>query len=453
VKGKEIVKKLETQGPLQKGKAPEVEEFEMTDSRLLWIDSIREEDLVSNNKISIALSMETTTSISQVKYSELNLVIDNIFCENEESKVLIVVPSNKLKERYEKQIQDIKNGKYQERIVFVTPKENLQGLLNCHAFIHESIISTIIDSKNKNFSRQIEELFKLKQKEVFIWLDPTQAKIMRDKNPKQILFGSASTGKTILIQLKVLDLLKNDKTSNVLIILPNQRLKMKYEKFFKNADVKKDRLNMSTPSDINWEVFFGNGHFPHVFIDEFSAINSRNDFSKKLMHHLESLPDNNIIWISVDFKQSLKNFQDDLTGQLEAIGMIKASKTHLLMVHRCTINVYNQYKDQCHLLAEVGHQLSGPECPTIELDGDNNVEENVKLWANSIEKQIQAEKSDGWNSQDICVILSNTNPPGVNFINILRAAFTCADPKSAKKTDNLTGLFCAFWICASNSCL
>ncbi len=29
----------------------------------------------------------------------------------------------------------------------------------------------------------------------------------------------------------------------------------------------------------------------------------------------------------------------------------------------------------------------------------------------------------------------------VNFINILRAAYMCADPESAKKTDNLTVFF------------
>jgi len=31
--------------------------------------------------------------------------------------------------------------------------------------------------------------------------------------------------------------------------------------------------------------------------------------------------------------------------------------------------------------------------------------------------------------------------PGVNFINILRVAFACADPESSKKTENLTVFF------------
>jgi len=40
----------------------------------------------------------------------------------------------------------------------------------------------------------------------------------------------------------------------------------------------------------------------------------------------------------------------------------------------------------------------------------------------------------GWSGKNWIV-------PGVNFINILRATFVRADPKSAKKTDNLTAFF------------
>jgi len=37
--------------------------------------------------------------------------------------------------------------------------------------------------------------------------------------------------------------------------------------------------------------------------------------------------------------------------------------------------------------------------------------------------------------------LTTTKTPVVNFNNILQAAFTRTDPKSAKKTDNLTVFF------------
>jgi len=43
--------------------------------------------------------------------------------------------------------------------------------------------------------------------------------------------------------------------------------------------------------------------------------------------------------------------------------------------------------------------------------------------------------------------------PSVNFMNILQAAFTCADPESAKKDSQVVSLFCAFGICGRKSCL
>jgi len=41
----------------------------------------------------------------------------------------------------------------------------------------------------------------------------------------------------------------------------------------------------------------------------------------------------------------------------------------------------------------------------------------------------------------------------VNFTNILRTAFTLADPKSAKKYLQLDSIFCTFGICAHKRCV
>jgi len=41
---------------------------------------------------------------------------------------------------------------------------------------------------------------------------------------------------------------------------------------------------------------------------------------------------------------------------------------------------------------------------------------------------------------------------GVNFMNVLQAAFVHKDPKSAKRTGKLTVFFCAFRICVHKSC-
>jgi len=38
--------------------------------------------------------------------------------------------------------------------------------------------------------------------------------------------------------------------------------------------------------------------------------------------------------------------------------------------------------------------------------------------------------------------------PGVNFINVLRASVMLTDPKSVKKTDGMTVLFCEIGICS-----
>ncbi len=42
--------------------------------------------------------------------------------------------------------------------------------------------------------------------------------------------------------------------------------------------------------------------------------------------------------------------------------------------------------------------------------------------------------------------------PGVNSINVLQATFACADPKCAKKTDNLT-VFLHCWDLDVNLCV
>ena len=42
--------------------------------------------------------------------------------------------------------------------------------------------------------------------------------------------------------------------------------------------------------------------------------------------------------------------------------------------------------------------------------------------------------------------------PGVNFTNVLQAAFTLADPESTKKAAQLDSLFCAFGVCMRKIC-
>ncbi len=50
-------------------------------------------------------------------------------------------------------------------------------------------------------------------------------------------------------------------------------------------------------------------------------------------------------------------------------------------------------------------------------------------------------------------LAQSTMRTGVNFTNILLKAFTCADPKNAVRTDNLTVFFCIFGISLHKSCV
>ena len=55
---------------------------------------------------------------------------------------------------------------------------------------------------------------------------------MNDPNPSQIIVGPASTGKTLLIQLKVLEILETEEDSKVLVVVPLKKMKKVYLKWF-----------------------------------------------------------------------------------------------------------------------------------------------------------------------------------------------------------------------------
>jgi hypothetical protein len=55
---------------------------------------------------------------------------------------------------------------------------------------------------------------------------------MSDPNLSQIIVGPASTGKTLLIQLKVLEILETEEDSKVLVVVPLKKMKKVYLKWF-----------------------------------------------------------------------------------------------------------------------------------------------------------------------------------------------------------------------------
>jgi hypothetical protein len=110
---------------------------------------------------------------------------------------------------------------------------------------------------------------------VVVWLDPIQLEIMKDPIKKQVIVGPASTGKTLLIQLKVLEIMETT-NGNVLIILPYQQLVEKYKDFLKNAtniDTTK-RVKFVTTESEDWEGLLKVNKTSHWFVDEFAALHA-----------------------------------------------------------------------------------------------------------------------------------------------------------------------------------
>ena len=160
---------------------------------------------------------------------------------------------------------------------------------------------------------------------------------MKDSNPYQIIVGPASTGKTILIQLKAYQILQKDVSAAVLIVLPLDILKVKYIQFFKHCGlVAINNLFIKTIKD-DWKTVMIN-HNPHVFIDEFSAVQSMAEhvLSQVLTLAKTNVYINRMIWLSIDFLQNFDIVTLGLPQVQDKTFIEKASRKHLLMVHRCT---------------------------------------------------------------------------------------------------------------------
>ena len=108
---------------------------------------------------------------------------------------------------------------------------------------------------------------------ISFFLDPIQQQIMSDQNPRQLIFGFPATGKTILVQLKALQLLEKDPACKVLIILPLKGVVDYYISHFEGS-AHNDRLFLVTFRE-NWKKLIKD-HSPHVLIDEFAYIQVRN---------------------------------------------------------------------------------------------------------------------------------------------------------------------------------
>jgi hypothetical protein len=244
-----------------------------------------------------------------------------------------------------------------------------------------------------------------------IWLDPIQVRIMDSKHPLQVIVGPASTGKTILIQLKIIEKLKNNE--NVVVILPSATLVSKYQSALKNFNQKKLRIITPDQCRSNHELAKA-----HVFIDEFcaSALDHKDfeDEVKRISNNLikfmiEAQSYSKLLWITMDFKQGLESKWEfpSSTGVffLESKYFVK---THLMMFHRCTANALKNYRNFCGPLTDIGHQHQGE--PTKDVitkpqSGNNS----ITAWAEEIKKTFFEETKKGYKEEDVAIIIAVDN--------------------------------------------
>ena len=400
-KGKEISDKLQAQSPLEKWKNPEVMKVEAQEPFLLWINPLTSDnfsqDLDCNipfPKILISSEKRTPT----VRFKKLFEKIKQIVQEDPDKKVLVLLPDDDMVQKYQNGFRkcDLTD------VVITKEIENLKKYIGSDVFIHKAVMPKCVGYKNPNHSEALKNFFTPEHKETFIWLDPTQAKVLKENYRRHIIRGPASTGKTILLQLKVLQLIKSSKDEKILILLPFQALVDKYKSFFEKSGLRVDDESfvVAIPQERKLEKFIEQNQ-PHVFIDEFTAVwSGKSLFTSKLQSYLEGeIPDSKLFWITIDHKQSLDVFESDyLSSDLMKCAMKNAFETDLLIVHRCTKRVFERYKHFCGQMVALGHQWQGNQTTTCDTP------RNLMELANEVSSSINKKLDEGWRKKDICII-------------------------------------------------
>jgi hypothetical protein len=283
---------------------------------------------------------------------------------------------------------------------------------------------------------------------MFLWLDPYQAKILSDKNPYQVIIGPASTGKTIMVQLKVLEILRKSKDDHVLIILPSNTLRKKYEEFFVKAIDGQTKPNIKIVTAR--EGFFSElSTSPHIFIDKFCASATISDYFlnqfRKLTDQMEEkIAAGRFVWITVDVKQSLENFWVDSTPVKVILELQSFSKSTLGMIHRCTNKVLDSYLDFCGPLLSDSHpchQYEGNPLEVIRLESQNSSDE--------VKKIIEEQMKEGWDFKGMTVVIVPNHPCMVSFY--LQLKEKCPEVKIHFESETLSNEWPLVIACSSAS--
>ena len=210
----------------------------------------QKEDAKLKEKVKKALQDKDLYSLEEI-YKEKDLKILNEVIEK-------CIKDLDLKRRVN---DEIKNDALEGRAA-----KEITRNLRTHSYIQKANIK----ANKKEGIEAVDYLSKeFKLRNISVFLDPIQQQIMSDKKHKQLIFGCPATGKTILVLLKALELLKKDP---VLIILPLKGVVDDYNSHFEGS-AHKDRLFIRTFRE-DWKQIIKD-HSPHILIDEFAYIQAR----------------------------------------------------------------------------------------------------------------------------------------------------------------------------------
>lgn len=241
---------------------------------------------------------------------------------------------------------------------------------------------------------------KLKISTEVLYLNPEQLTIW-DGPRQQLIHGVAGTGKTVLIQYKVLDLDHHLAPEELIVVITTDGVSNAYQKFFhQNRASEKVKLYSKANAMINM-TFLSSLSAYHLFVDEFQNLKDLNG----LLPVISKCNSDKYLWIALDPVQSLDKMAKT-TKQLETELGIPCLPP-LRHVMRCTPEVTSYWSKHlpadCPVQYSQGNRLFVQDVPVYHADGNDQA---VAIIHELIEKYVDGENI----SYKDCAVLIHSPP-------------------------------------------
>lgn len=206
-----------------------------------------------------------------------------------------------------------------------------------------------------------------------LYLNPEQIAVW-DGPKKQLIQGIAGTGKTVLIQHKVLHLDKALSPSEKIVVIATDAVARVYENFFRQNGAS-DRVQVFSKANLMWRMWRNEGlsSTDHIFMDE---TQNMIDVVGLLTMISDSKGIDNYVWVSLDPVQALEKMAT--TAQQLAEQLKISCLAPLSHVMRCTPEVTHYWSKHlpanCIIHHSQGNRLFVQDVPIYHVsDSDQAV--------------------------------------------------------------------------------